>query len=100
MASYEPAAADLEDVGLAAAVALEIDDAPAELAAETTDASEELKEDMEADAAAVEDDRAALFVLRILMNEALVVDQRRIVGDLRGSSRNRLTDAHDCGYLS
>ena len=99
MTSYEPAAADLEDVGLAAAVALEIDDAPAELAAETTDASEELKEDMEADAAAVEDDRAALFVLRVL-NEALDVDRRRIVGDLRGSSRNRLTDAHDCGYLS
>ena len=99
MTSYVPAAADLEDVGLAAAVALEIDDAPAELAAETTDASEELKEDMEADAAAVEDDRAALFVLKIL-NETLDVDQRRIVGDLRGSGRRRLANAHDCGYLS
>lgn len=76
LTSYELAAADLEDEGLAADAALEIDDAAAELAALALDESEELKADMEADAAAVDDDRAALSVLRIL-NEALELDWRR-----------------------
>lgn len=73
----------MEDEGLAADAAAEIDDAAAEPAAETAelaaltfDESEELKEDTEADAADVDDDRAALSVLRIL-NEALELDRRR-----------------------
>lgn len=73
LTSYEPAAADLEDVGLAADVALLTDDAAAELAAETADASEELKEDMEADAADVDDDRAAVSVEVVVVADWLTL---------------------------
>jgi hypothetical protein len=95
----------LEDEGLAADAALEIDEPAAEPAAETAelaaltcDESEALKEDTEADAADLDDDRAAVSVLRI-MNEALNSPGGG-QDDLRGSGGSRLADAHECGYLS